>query len=115
MNIKFELQKEGLKAEIDGDLDMLAADELRARLDAELQRTAKRHLILDLAGVSFIDTSGLGVIVARARKLAPLGGRVSVCASNERVYRILELSGVNRIMVVRRPEQAAANAGEGGK
>ncbi|MCL2817816.1 MAG: STAS domain-containing protein [Clostridiales bacterium] len=113
MKIKFKLQKEGLKAEIKGDLDMLAADELRLRLDAELQKTAKRHLILDLAGVSFIDTSGLGVIVGRARKLAPLGGKVSICASNERVFRILELSGVNRIMAVRGPGQAAGNAGEG--
>ncbi|MCL2677955.1 MAG: STAS domain-containing protein [Clostridiales bacterium] len=113
MDIKFTPQKEGLRAVIRGDLDMLSANELRTLLDAELQNTAKRHLILDLAGVSFIDTSGLGVIVGRARKLAPFGGKVSVCASNERVYRILTLSGVNKIMAVRGPEEAEVSAGEG--
>jgi len=95
-----KMGKEGLRFKIKGELDLNCADALRDRLDKEIKKRSARHLILDFSGVSFIDSSGLGVIIGRYRKLAPLGGKISICNCNAQVYRILEISGLTRIIQV---------------
>ena len=105
MHIRFQTVRDTLTAELEGELDMLVADELRERLDAELAKSAARKLVLDLSGVDFIDSSGLGVIVGRYRKLKPFGGSVSILGASMKLYRILELSGINKIMPVEKPEE----------
>lgn len=95
-----QLGKDGLLFKIKGELDLKCADALRKRLDQEIRKSGAKHLILDFAGVSFIDSSGLGVILGRYRKLAPLGGKISIRNCNNQVYRIMEISGLTRIMQV---------------
>jgi len=97
-----QMVKEGLLVKIKGELDLTCASSLRDRLDHELKKSGTRHLILDLGGVSFIDSSGLGVILGRYRMLAPIGGKISIRNCNAQVYRILEISGLTRIMLVER-------------
>ena len=102
MHVSFVQEGKTLKAKIEGELDMLVADELRKKIDAEINRTAVRELIFDLSLVGFIDSSGLGVMVGRYNRLQAFGGTVSVCGAGERIYHILELSGITRIMQVRK-------------
>ena len=102
MHVSFIQEGKTVRAKIEGELDMLVADDLREKIDAEINRTAARELIFDLSLVEFIDSSGLGVMVGRYNRMRAFGGIVSVCGSNERVYHILELSGITRIMQVQK-------------
>lgn len=89
-----------LKVKMIGELDMNVAGSLKERLDKEMNAADVRHLIFDFSGLDFIDSSGLGVLISCYRQLAPIGGSVRIEKAKQNVYRILELSGIPKVMAV---------------
>jgi len=86
---------------IDGELDLETAPVFRDTVDKKLnQYDSVRHLILDLEKVSFIDSSGLGAILGRFKRLNQQGGRLSAIRVSRQILRVLELSGLLRIMKI---------------
>jgi stage II sporulation protein AA (anti-sigma F factor antagonist) len=74
------------------------ADHLRNALEQALDREPIINLVFNLAGVSFIDSSGLGVLLGRYKRVSKNGGKVMLVSPQPQVRRILELSGLFRIM-----------------
>lgn len=97
------LNKEWLWAHPEGELDMASSEQFREALSQALAAGGYRYLWLDMSAVTFIDSSGLGVILGRFRQLQPLGGNVIITRPNEQVYRLLIAAGLHRIMEVDRP------------
>ena len=89
-----------LYAQISGEIDMEIADEWRDALDFEITKTRARNLFFDFSNVTFIDSSGLGVILGRYKKIERMCGKVIIHGVNEMVYKILVLSGFDKIMRV---------------
>jgi stage II sporulation protein AA (anti-sigma F factor antagonist) len=84
---------------IDGELDLETSPDFRNIVEERLDYyPAIRHLILDLQRVQFIDSSGLGVILGRFKRLSEVGGRLSAVNVSDQVKRIFELSGLLKIM-----------------
>ena len=83
---------------IETELDQRAAAQIRGELDGLLHDPMIRHLVLDLSGITFMDSSGIGLIIGRYKLLAKRGGSVSVKNANARVNRIFEMSGLYRIV-----------------
>ncbi len=77
---------------VHGELDLHAADELRGALGAD-----GRRLVVDLVGTTFIDSTALGIIGAAAR-----GADVTVVATDPRIVRIFQLTGLDRSVTVQR-------------
>ena len=67
--------------------------ELSQRID-----DGNRKLVIDLAPVSFLDSFGIGVIVATARKMAQAGGRLKLCGVGERVQMSLTITRLDRTL-----------------
>lgn len=101
MKLEFKSDKDKLYVKIDGELDLSVASSFRSDLDQALDIKQARHLILDFSQVDFIDSSGLGVILGRYKRLTEIGGTVQICGANEQIAKILELSGLSRIMEIR--------------
>jgi stage II sporulation protein AA (anti-sigma F factor antagonist) len=86
---------------IDGELDLETAPTFRDIVEKKLnQYETIKHLVLDLEKVSFIDSSGLGVILGRFKRLSQQGGRLSAIKVSRQILKVLELSGLLRIMNV---------------
>ena len=83
---------------IETELDQRAAAQIRGELDGLLRDPMIRHLVLDLSGITFMDSSGIGLIIGRYKLLAKRGGSVSVKNADARVNRIFEMSGLYRIV-----------------
>ena len=66
----------------------------RAQLDALLTDERIRELRIDLRGLTFMDSSGLGVILGRYRVIAGRGGRVLIGGANRAIDRILRMAGI---------------------
>ncbi|HBT47382.1 MAG TPA: anti-sigma F factor antagonist [Peptococcaceae bacterium] len=98
MQVFFSQEGQALVARIKGELDLGTADRLRQELEASLDHARPRILYLDLEGVSFMDSSGLGVILGRYRRLARQGGKVVICRPQPQVRRLLELSGISKLV-----------------
>lgn len=77
---------------------MNTAETLRQAIDTEIERRGIRTVILNLERVSFIDSSGLGVILGRYKKLLPMGGKIIISNAPSHIYKIMELSGLPKIV-----------------
>lgn len=93
MNLKTVLEGEELTAFITGDIDHHNAVMLREKVDRQIAELRPKSLVIDLSGVEFMDSSGLGFIMGRYRAMASHGGRVAVRGDAGRVAKILGMSG----------------------
>ena len=89
-----------LIVKIYGELDHHAAISIRESVDRELARTGARNVAFDLSRVTFMDSSGIGVIMGRYKIAKTLGGRVIIYGASEEVGRIINMSGIGDIAVI---------------
>lgn len=101
MDLKFEKKNETLIVRIKGELDMHTADDLRQGIEKYLlDDPSLKNMILELKGVGFIDSSGVGVILGRYKTLRQRNGKMGAAALNPAIKRIFEISGMLKIMSV---------------
>ncbi len=98
MSFIFNSKNRTLVVKITGELDLVTANELRERLDKAIDEMFTKNLFLDLTCVNFIDSSGLGVILGRYRKIQEKRGIMVLYGMNSNIKRILELSGILSII-----------------
>ena len=93
-----------------GRLDMVAAPQLRA-LVTETVGGGHRRLVVDLADTSFLDSSGLGALIAGLKTARQAGGDLRIAAAGEQVQMVLELTQMNTVLRPYPDVEAALDAG----
>ena len=81
------------------------AEEIRKNADSLIEEHQIKCVIFDFADTNFMDSSGIGVIMGRYRLVYLLGGEVWVVHANERMKKILTMSGVTRIIQIYEEEK----------
>ena len=89
-----------LRVRLDGELDHCAAGKLREQIEAQLADREITRLHLDFAGVSFMDSSGIGMIIGRYKTMAARGGSVSASGLHPPVDRLFRMGGLHRIVEI---------------
>lgn len=107
MSIDAEINRDTLLVRLEGDLDLNVTDYLRNSLEDMLDKNKTKHLVINLRNVTFIDSSGLGVILGRYNRVSAQGGQVSLVGAKPHVRRVLALSGLLTIMKEYSSEEAA--------
>ncbi len=107
MQIKVKQVKNNLIIELSGELDHHHAAEFREKFDAEWNSKAVRNLILNFAGITFMDSSGVGVIIGRYKQVDREGGKVAISNPTPGVKKLIEISGLTRIVSVFSTEEEA--------
>ena len=98
MDITLELIGTTLVAKIDGEIDHHTAAMLKSELDREINLHKVLNLVLDFDGVTFMDSSGIGVIAGRYKEIKARGGKVMIIRVKPQVDKILEISGLKTIL-----------------
>ena len=80
---------------VDGELDILSSPTLRAAIE---EFGAGDHIVIDSAGIEFIDSTGLNMIVVQAKRLLEVGGSLRLRNASPAVRQVLELSGLIRLV-----------------
>jgi anti-sigma F factor antagonist len=107
LQVELEHQRNVLIVRLRGELDHHTADIVRLRMEEAILKSTVQHVVLSLKDLIFMDSSGLGVILGRYKQLKAKGGVMAVCDVNKSVYRLLELSGLFKILAVHDNERAA--------
>lgn len=85
---------------LEGDIDHHNARQIRSRIDTKVYIQRPDELILDLSRVSFMDSSGLGLILGRYTKAVELGILFKVQNPTPQIKRILDLAGTERLIKI---------------
>ena len=83
-----------------GEVDLGTAGELSDHLAGAIQQ-AGPHLVLDLADVSFMDSTGLKVLLATHKRVRLLGGQLALAAPGRSVRKVLTVTGLDQTFLVR--------------
>lgn len=90
-----------------GELDVATAPSLRERL-VDLIGDGSTRLILDLEGVDFLDSTGLGVIVSALKRTRTQGGDMRLVCTQARIRRLFEITGLDKAITLATSLDAAA-------
>lgn len=101
--MEHEYQIEGVRMtyRMPKEVDHHQAKELTNTVDRLIEMHQIRELVFDFSDTEFMDSSGIGVIIGRSRKLGFLNGSVAAVHLNEQMDRIFLASGLNRIINIR--------------
>lgn len=90
----FDRRGRRLVVYLEGELDHRSAAGIRAEIDNQLFDRNVDELVIDMAGLLFMDSSGVGLVLGRYRLMSQRDGRVYVSRPGKRVDMMLEMSGV---------------------
>lgn len=84
---------------VTGEIDVATAPQLRECLHRVIAR-GQATVVLDLLGVTFLDSTALGVLVGALKRCRELGGELHVVVSDARIKKIFEITGLNTIFAI---------------
>lgn len=94
MNPQFSFIDNTLYVILTGDVDELASRTLRGRIDDEILSARPKIVVFDFSKVGFVDSTGLGLIFGRYKKLAGMGAELLVANVPAHVDKVFRASGV---------------------
>ncbi len=94
MDVTFSKRGTTLIAKIRGELDHHTAEYIRRKIDSEIMKSFTKNVIFDFSDISFMDSSGIGVIMGRYKNIRQLHGRVSLVNIKPQLRRIVDMSGI---------------------
>lgn len=103
--MKYQVQENCLTIFLPKEVDHHNAEEIRKNADLMIERNHIKYVIFDFGKTEFMDSSGIGAIMGRYRMIRLVGGEVWAVHTNERIKKILTLSGMTKIMQIYEEEQ----------
>ena len=98
MEIKTQSADRRLVLRLSGELDHHGAKEVMRKMDLAIDAAVPLQLMLDLSGVSFMDSSGIAVVMRAQRRMQALGGSLVVTQVPEQARRVLQTANIGRLI-----------------
>lgn len=114
VSVELKIDERTLIASPVGELDHLQAERLRVQIDAAFERSACKSIVLDMSGVSFMDSSGIGMVIGRYKNTEKRGGHLVLAAMDSAVTRLYEISGLAKIIKCTASVQEGLDLAKGG-
>ena len=87
-------------AQLKGEIDHHSAKSARAELDSFIISIQPEKLAIDMSGITFMDSSGIGLIMGRQKLIRECGGVLEVRSPQPYIRRVMKLSGIERIVKI---------------
>lgn len=98
MDMRLECLGATLVVKLNGELDQSCAPEIREKIDKEISSHNINNLIMDFYGVSFMDSSGIGMLLGRYKLIKARGGKMLIIRTRPQVDKVIELAGLKKII-----------------
>ncbi len=85
--------------EVGGEIDVYTAPKLREQL-VELVNDGSYHLVVDMEGVDFLDSTGLGVLVGGLKRVRAHEGSLRLVCTQERILKIFRITGLTKVFPI---------------
>ena len=109
MSVKITVNGDVVTAYLDGEIDHHSAGVMRNEIDAVVEKNTPAMLILDFRDVSFMDSSGIGLVMGRYKLISEFGGDLEVTGLSSNAYKVMRLAGIDRIANVKKGGETNGN------
>ena len=90
-----------LLLELNGEIDHHGARSAMRELELAVDASLPKKLVLDMTGVTFMDSSGIALILKAQQRMQLLDGSLLVCHVQEQAKRVLDAAGIGRLVTIR--------------
>lgn len=101
MEIQSKFADRNLMLELKGELDHHGARDILRELELAMDAALPKRLVLDLSGVTFMDSSGIALILRAQQKMQILEGSLLVCGVPPQAKRVLDAAGISRLVTIK--------------
>ena len=98
MHLTYDKGSQALIVRLAGDLDHHSASKARNQIDENIILKKPKKIIFDLSGLSFMDSSGIGIIMGRYRLMKERGAEVAICGIGANIRKLIDISGLKTIV-----------------
>lgn len=100
MEEQFRIVEDYLCVKMPGEIDHHNAKQLSMKIDNFIYEQRVNHVVFDFSETVFMDSSGIGILAGRYKKIQYFGGKVYVINADKQINRILLLSGIQRYVEI---------------
>ena len=97
MTIELFGEQKLLTVRLRGELDHYSVTDIKKAVEDELLKTGAINIAFDFSGITFMDSSGIGLILGRYKTVKTLGGRIVLFGMRPSIERIMRMSGIDKI------------------
>lgn len=97
MSVEINVMGEVVTAYLSGELDHHTAREMREVIDNAVELNMPTLLVLDFKDISFMDSSGIGLVMGRYRNLQKTGAELHISGTAPNIYKVLKLAGIEKL------------------
>jgi len=101
MEIRYKRGDKNSVAYIIGEIDHHNAKAARESIDRKICEYGSECFALDLSGVTFCDSSGLGLVMGRMKKCTECGSELIIANPSPAAYKILKIAGMDKLLKIR--------------
>ena len=98
MKLSTDIVEDYLIVTLKGELDHHTSEDVRKKIDSLYYDNNLSNMVLDLRGLDFMDSSGIGVLIGRYKIISKRGGELGVIHISPHLHRIFEISGLYNIL-----------------
>lgn len=104
-NVGIRIENKTVTAYLSGEIDHHNAPLIRAGIDEAVSNRTPQLLVLDFGAVSFMDSSGIGLVMGRYRLIEGTGCKLYVINLSSHAYRVMKLAGLEKIAVLQQSKK----------
>jgi len=95
--VKIDVNGELVTAYLEGEIDHHSARMMRNEIDAAIERNMPSILMLDFRDISFMDSSGIGLVMGRYKNLKKNNAELHITNTSPQIYKVMKLAGLERL------------------
>ena len=100
MSVEIAVNGEVTTAYLSGEIDHHSAAAMRAEIDNAAELNLPALLVLDFTRVTFMDSSGIGLVMGRYRNLSKRGAKLHITGASPQIYKVMRLSGIEKLATI---------------
>lgn len=100
MSVIIQSADDVLTAVLQGEIDHHSAAAIRNDIDAAIESYRPKELILDFDEVTFMDSSGIGLVMGRYKSVKAIGGHITVKNTSAQIKKVMRLAGLDRLAAI---------------
>ncbi|MBR5157010.1 MAG: anti-sigma F factor antagonist [Clostridia bacterium] len=98
MDIKLQTKGSTLIASLSGELDHHSAKAVKDMIETAIVNKSAQNMVFDLTNLTFMDSSGIGLMIGRYKLITSIGGKVCIVSKSKTLNRLISMSGLTKLM-----------------